>query len=431
VLLALISLFVISVATAIQPSHATPAMIYVSPGESIQDAIDSANQGDVVVVREGVYIENVYINKVVSLLAEGAVTVKSADPNWSVFHVRANRVNITGFTVTGATGLGKAGIFLDTVEHAKISYNNASGNYYGILLSFSNKNKILCNLANSNDHSGICIYSSNNNTLVNNTANSNNMFGILLPVACAYNLFVNNTANSNGDNGINLRFSDNYNILVGNTANSNTNGIFLYAQCNNNRLVNNTVSLNYESGIAVAHSSNNNTLVGNIATLNNYCGLLISQSNNNMLARNFAKSNQYSGIWLGSSNCSILVNNTVEKNSYNGIELVGLSSSNLIYHNNLVDNKVRDGYDENPPLNYWYHPALLEGNYWSDYDGLDDGNGVEKHSIAGDGIGDTLIPHPSADYDRYPFTSQNGWKPGVEGSLTDREPLDISFITSY
>ncbi len=45
---------------------------------------------------------------------------------------------------------------------------------------------------------------------------------------------------------------------------------------------------------------------------------------------------------------------------------------------------------------YWYDPILLQGNYWSDYTGID---------TNGDGIGDTLIPHPGACYDEYPYVN--------------------------
>jgi hypothetical protein len=41
---------------------------------------------------------------------------------------------------------------------------------------------------------------------------------------------------------------------------------------------------------------------------------------------------------------------------------------------------------------------------------LDDGSGTGKHAIAWDGIGDTLVPHPAADFDFYPFTDANGWE---------------------
>jgi len=47
----------------------------------------------------------------------------------------------------------------------------------------------------------------------------------------------------------------------------------------------------------------------------------------------------------------------------------------------------------------------LEGNYWSDYPGVDDGSGTGKHAIADDFIGDTDIPWPEPGYDYYPLMS--------------------------
>jgi hypothetical protein len=78
------------------------------------------------------------------------------------------------------------------------------------------------------------------------------------------------------------------------------------------------------------------------------------------------------------------------------------SNNNIIYHNNFINNYLTQVYDSSAN-NHWYHPDLLEGNYWSDYPGVDDGSGSNKHAIAGDGIGDTNIPWPGLGYDNYPF----------------------------
>ncbi len=45
----------------------------------------------------------------------------------------------------------------------------------------------------------------------------------------------------------------------------------------------------------------------------------------------------------------------------------------------------------------------------NDYTGVDDGNGTGKRVLSGDGIGDTLIPHPDANYDNYPSMGESGW----------------------
>nr|QNO41759.1 hypothetical protein CNIJDLFC_00005 [Methanosarcinales archaeon ANME-2c ERB4] len=102
---------------------------------------------------------------------------------------------------------------------------------------------------------------------------------------------------------------------------------------------------------------------------------------------------------------------SIVSNNNRGINLVG-SSNNTIFHNDIVNNSV---YDINPANNYWNHPVLLESNYWFDYTGVDDGSGTGKHNISGDGIGDTLLPHPDAGYDNYPCMGR--CNPQMKGDL--------------
>jgi parallel beta-helix repeat protein len=92
--------------------------------------------------------------------------------------------------------------------------------------------------------------------------------------------------------------------------------------------------------------------------------------------------------------------NELNLNNY-GIFLESCENS-LIYHNNFVDNNyINQVYDASPNLNDWYNIDLSEGNYWSDYTGSDTNY---------DGIGDTSIPHPSANFDYYPFMNKYGWE---------------------
>ncbi len=172
------------------------------------------------------------------------------------------------------------------------------------------------------------------------------------------------------------------NITVENLDLSNTNiGIELW-KTEDSKVLNNTVS-NNRDGIRL-YSSSNCTITGN-------------NVNNN---------NNWYGIFLYESCNNIITGNNVSNNSYYGISLSS-SSNNKIYLNNFINNS-NNAYDSNPASNDWHHPFLLEGNYWSDYTGLDDGSGTGKHAIAGDGIGDTDIPHPAEDYDFYPFMNERG-----------------------
>ena len=112
---------------------------------SIQVAVDAAGAGDTIEVRSGTYYENVDVGKRLTLRGDGAdvVTVQAVSSNDHVFDVTADRVNITGFKVTGATGDGKAGIYVGSgIAHSNISNSAASNNYYGIYLDRSSNREL-------------------------------------------------------------------------------------------------------------------------------------------------------------------------------------------------------------------------------------------------------------------------------------------------
>ncbi|MBC8468950.1 MAG: hypothetical protein H8D56_05715 [Planctomycetes bacterium] len=74
-----------------------------------------------------------------------------------------------------------------------------------------------------------------------------------------------------------------------------------------------------------------------------------------------------------------------------------------IYNNNFVDNDAQAELkiDSSNPANLDIDFDLdlpTGGNYWSDYIGLDDGTPyLDTIRVAGDGIGDTLLPHAGVD----------------------------------
>jgi len=80
--------------------------VYQGAGTPIQTAIDGAGVGDTIYVHAGLYYENVNVYKRLTLEGDGAdvVTVTAANAKSHVFYVPADWVNISGFTVTGATG---------------------------------------------------------------------------------------------------------------------------------------------------------------------------------------------------------------------------------------------------------------------------------------------------------------------------------------
>ncbi|NVM02661.1 MAG: right-handed parallel beta-helix repeat-containing protein [Candidatus Helarchaeota archaeon] len=182
-------------------------------------------------------------------------------------------------------------------------------------------------------------------------------------------------------------------------------GIMLWAS-SGNIITGNNIEGNSYYGISSPYSSNNKFSRNKISE-SGWFGLMLTQASTNIITENNITNNRYGIRATFSSNNSIF-ENYIMKNSFLGIEL-SFSTNNLIYHNNLINN-TNQVQDRSPMENDWHHPDLLEGNYWSDYTGIDDGSGIGNHSIAGDGIGDTDIPWPQTGYDNYPFMEENGWK---------------------
>ncbi|MFC1966577.1 nitrous oxide reductase family maturation protein NosD [Chloroflexota bacterium] len=326
--------------------------------------------------------------------------------------ITIKNLNVTGFNF----GIYVRGMYPLSLGNHVVENNILTGNDCGIRVIYATNNTLNGNTATNNPYYGIYVVRSEGNNLSGNVANENGA-GIISDY-CSGNIFNGNTANSNDKIGINLGGSTS-STLAGNTANGNgERGIHVGAS--GNILSGNTASLNTRDGIYLGPASNN-ALDGNTASFNGWGGITLwGGSSNNIISNNIATNNGYGGIRVCyGCDDNTLTGNTVNFNSWAGIRLMGVNNGNTIYHNNIMDN----GSDDAPANNDWHEPTLLEGNYWSNYTGVDDGSGTGKHAIAGDGIGDTLIPHPVTDFDNYPFTNESGWEaPPVVSATLDIDP---------
>lgn len=191
----------------LNPLLAAPALaseISVSGTEaSIQDAINTAQPGDIIVVEDGKYSENIFISKEIVLRSRngsGATVLLPKDPKYPVISIMdASGVKITGFTINHSLSSGIAvyrstgvkifnnrlsghvnGLFLDNTDESAIFENVTTENEKGVYLYFSDNNLIEKNEMDSNVNNGLLLHSSHKNTIKENTASSNYWNGITL-----------------------------------------------------------------------------------------------------------------------------------------------------------------------------------------------------------------------------------------------------------
>jgi len=186
-------------------------------------------------------------------------------------------------------------------------------------------------------------------------------------------------------------------------------------------LANNTVLIGYGhtitgngtgNGIYIKDAYHNTVTDFDISNFYNGIFLLDTKSqrgkgpSGNVIEYNIVHDNKGIGIAIwndqaGGPLYNYIINNIVVNNylGWGGIVLVD-SYYNFIY-NNFLSNNSRNGYDDGL-YNDWnttyisgYENILggdtMGGNFWSTYNGLDDGSGFYPHNITGDGIGDTEI----------------------------------------
>ncbi len=193
-----------------------------------------------------------------------------------------------------------------------------------------------------------------------------------------------------------IYLSDSNNILIRNNIFiRNEDGIRSYTS-SYNRIEFNDCKLNKFHGVSLWSSSYNlvlnNSLNRNSGPTSIGGGVVLSTSNNNFVYNNDCSDpihSQSFGIHIEASSPSNLISYNEFRNARYGIQIMSNCNNNTFHHNNIVNN-IYQVFFSSPSSNNW-DDGMGEGNYWSDYNGLDDGSGGR---VAGDGVGDTEIPHP-------------------------------------
>lgn len=206
-------------------SFTSASTIYVDDGgagdyQKIQDAINNANQSDMIYVYSGTYNENIILNKTVILTGENRANtiINGVSPNKHAIEIIVNGVDISGFTIKNNAGLSthKACIFFNSVSSCNISNNIVKNGENGIYLVGSSGSSINGNTVEDNNANGIHLSASSENTISGNVIKNNDGLGIYFYASSSSNTVSQNSISGNHLYGIRLVSSN------GNTFHHNT-----------------------------------------------------------------------------------------------------------------------------------------------------------------------------------------------------------------
>jgi len=166
---------------------------------TIQEAVKNADVGDRILVREGVYNENIEINRDgIILQGEGIdKTIVHGNNKGCALKINSSYVKVSAFTFTKSGYLG-AGITLSTSSGVVIQGNkivNNNGN--GIYLYRSHGNVIADNIIINNRGNGITEEHSLGNTIKNNLISNNTRCGLLIKQTSKINSIFGNEVSKN------------------------------------------------------------------------------------------------------------------------------------------------------------------------------------------------------------------------------------------
>jgi parallel beta-helix repeat protein len=238
----------------IQTSHASNTLTVPQDYPTITSAVNHASQGDVIAVKQGVYHENIEINKSISLQGEDSkntIIIGNGGSNEpAVLTLAAADIKVSGFTIQSVNSFiptqNALGINIQG-DNCTVTGNVIKNNYIGIFCALQSSTTITDNVITLSIKDGIRFYSGTLNIISNNSIVANAVSGIALGgylntvrgnnlqnnfrglgLGASYSIVFDNTIVSNTESGIFL--SGSKNIINANEIAANKYGIYITTQ---------------------------------------------------------------------------------------------------------------------------------------------------------------------------------------------------------
>lgn len=321
--------------------------------KTIKQAITLASDGDLIVVKAGIYREsNIVIDKSVTLKGENMPTI-DGEKKGEIIIIDADNVTLDGFKII----------------NVGLSYTTD----YAAVRVLKRQKFIVQNLELEKLFFGIYLQKAHNGKVLNNKVQGEAVTefnsGNAIHLWYCKNVEVRGNDVRNVRDGIYLEFSDNISI-INNFSKGNVRYGLHFMFSNNNQVINNVFESN-GAGIALMFSKfmkvENNLITKNWGTA--AYGLLLKEVNDATIRNNKFIENTV-GITVEGSNRLEYKSNDFTSNGY-AVKVKGACYTNTFVNNNFLYNSFDISYvgginDNN-----------FDRNYWSNYTGYDlDRNGV-------------------------------------------------------
>ena len=236
------------------------------PYSNITYAVENASENDTIIVCNGVYYENIIVDKRINLIGsfddiigndkDGSI-IDGRNQRIRLFYIKHDSVKLKDFIIVNGT----RGIQIDA-SYTEITGNKIINNYEGIhIWGTYHDNIISSNEVINSEEDGLTLRNGcYNNTFINNIFTKNKMTALSIHIANSNNFIGNHVLK----NGVGFFLGDSsYNVIAGNIVEDNDmTGIYLSQSCNNT-FNKNYIKNNRNKGIYIRYNSDNNKITNN------------------------------------------------------------------------------------------------------------------------------------------------------------------------
>lgn len=340
--------------------------IKIEQGDSVQEAINSSNNGDTLIIMPGVYKENLSINKQLSVIGmPGAVIDGRGKGN--VITIAAANVQLEGLTIKNSgTQQEDSGIFLKKADKSVLKENTLKNVQYGIYVANSKENKLINNTITSYDShfskkgNGIHLFKGGGHQITGNEI-SNVQDGIYFDFT--ENIHVKENHIEQSRYGMHLMFSKQISAEQ-NLVEENITG-FMVMDSSGIEMIRNQIKDHFHfRGFGILIYETKDALIVENEMTRNSTGLSVENAGSLFVSRNLIGANQV------------------------GLEFKGSNPNNKFTENNFIGNVVQSKIARDDMR----LDDGEKGNYWDDYSSFDlTGDGIGEESYKAGSLYDNLL----------------------------------------